>query len=130
MLNASQRRIAPPWAIPKPLAPAAPVSNAHLATNGHASNPSRKSANNMASLSPVLVQATPAESAKPATINTPNVAALSVISGTIRLKHVKTLVLSVRCITATALARKIKLALKLCSVWLFMKNQPARMVGL
>ena len=46
----------------------------------------------------------------PVAANTPNVAALSVISGTIRLKNVKMApptVLSVRCIIATALAHKI-----------------------
>ena len=57
---------------------------------------------NMASLSPAPEDKS--ESAKPATANTPNVAALSVISGTIRLKNVKMpppTVLLARCITAT-----------------------------
>ena len=38
--------------------------------------------------------------------------------------------LSVRCITVTALALINSKALKPCLVWLFMKNQPARMAGL
>ena len=99
------------WAIPKPLAPAAMASNAPLATNGLASNPSRNMNKNFvintASLKLAPAPEDKSESVKPATVNTLTVPAHLVISGTIRLKHVKTLVLSARCIIATALARKI-----------------------
>ena len=54
MPSALPRKIAPLWAIPKPAAPVAVVSNAPLATNGHASNPRRKSAKNTASPCPDL----------------------------------------------------------------------------
>ena len=111
------RKIARLWATPKPLAPAAAGSNAPLATNGLASNPSRNFAMNMASLSPAPEDKS--ESAKPATANTPNVAALSVISGTIRLKNVKMpppTVLLARCITATVLAQMTIFPVRNCLV--------------
>ena len=131
MPNVSPLKIAPLWAIPKPLAPAAMVSNAHSATNGLASNPIRKSANNMASPYPVAEDKS--ESAKPVMANTPNVPVPQAMHGTLRLKNVNTILnltaSLVRCIIATVLAQMTIFPVRNCLVLLFMKNRPARMVG-
>ena len=82
-------KIAPLWAIPKLPAPAAPVSNAPLATNGHASNPSRKSVMSLALLSPAPAPTKPAAGVKLAMANIQNVPAHLATFGTIRLKNVK-----------------------------------------
>ena len=104
--------------------------------NGLASNPSRKSKTNSvlnsASPKPAPAPTKPAESAKPATVNTPNVPVQLATSGTIRPKRVKipsSLAPSVHCITVMALARISWKVLRLYWAWLFMKNRPTRMVG-
>ena len=81
MLNASLPKIAPRWAIPKPLAPAAVASNARLVTNGLASNPSRNFATNTALLSPAPAPIKPAAPAKPVTANTISVNVLLATTG-------------------------------------------------
>ena len=68
-LNVSRHKIAPLWGILKPLAPAGAVSNAHLAINGHASNPSRNFATNMASPSPATTLTKPVVVARLVTEN-------------------------------------------------------------
>ena len=132
MPNVSPLKIALLWAIPKLLAPAAAVSNARLATNGRASNPIRKSVKNTASLSPAPAPTKP-ESAKLVTVNTPNAPVPVATFGTIRLKNVNMIIRqtasSVRCITAMALAHKIKLAPKLYLVLLYTKKLRLQMVG-
>ena len=55
MPNASPRKIARLWVIPKPLAVAVAVSNARLATNGRALKRMRKSAKNTVSPMSVAV---------------------------------------------------------------------------
>ena len=114
MPNVSPLKIAPLWATLKPLAPAAPASNARLATNGHASNQIRKSVSNTVSPKPVpkldkwekeeaaLISInnaiakiltntpapapdTPVAQAQPATVNTPNVPAHPAMSGQMEL---------------------------------------------
>ena len=89
--------------IARDIAPAVVVSNAPSATNGLASNPSRKSKTNsvLNSASPKPAPEDKSESAKPATANTPNVPVPQGTLGTIHLKNVKTpplTALSVRCI--------------------------------
>ena len=67
------------------------------------------------------------------TANTISVNVLRILHGTRIPNHVRLIpptALSVRCITVTALALINSKALKPCLVWLFMKNQPARMAGL
>ncbi len=134
MPSALPPKIAPRWAILKPLAPAALVSNAHLATPGHAVNQRPNFAMNTASPSPAPEPTKPAAPAKPAMENIPPAPAPPVMRGTIRLKNVnmiiKPTVSLAHYITATVLALINSKALKLCWVWLFMKNQPARWGGL
>ena len=134
MPSASPPKIAQPWAIPKLLAPVAMASNAPLATNGLAVNQRPNFAMNTASPSPAPEPTKPEESAKLAMVNIITVLAPMGIHGTQLIKYVnmiiKPTVSSGLYTTVTVLARKIKLALRLCSVWLFMKNQPARWGGL
>ena len=66
------------------------ASNAPLATNGHASNPSRNFATNTALLFPVQMRIKPAVPAKPAMENIITVLAVMVTLGAIRPKNVNT----------------------------------------
>ena len=87
--NASPRKIAPLWAIPRPAAPAAPVSNAPSATNGLASNQSLNFVMNTASLKPAPEDKS--ESAKLVTVNTPNVPVRLAMSGKTAIANNKSL---------------------------------------
>ena len=108
MPNALPRKIAPLWAILKPLALVAVASNAPLVTNGHASNPSRNFAMNTDLLSPAPAPDILEGSEKLATGNIIIVLVPTVTLGTQLIKYVNTTTRptasSEHCITVTVLA--------------------------